>query len=280
MASLPAPPSTTTLTLASTTEPPWAIPPPGDIPIYKDSSCSFAEDTALVLDYGTLWSRVGRAGDDEPSHTFPTIVGQPRHDDVDGTCHVYGNNALAKRGILTLKYPMDRGRVTNWDDMERLYHHSFSELKMAPEEHPVLLTEPPLNPRANREQATTLMFESFNTPAMFISCTSLLSLYASGRTTGLVVESGDSVTHVVPCYEGYIIPYGVTRLELGGRDISDYLYRLLANNKNNATERGYGWATDDILRDIKAKHAFASMDHDADSKDAKLEKKYELPGNN
>ncbi|KAK7925059.1 hypothetical protein WMY93_007369 [Mugilogobius chulae] len=180
---------------------------------------------------------------------------------------------------MTITHPIERGVVTNWDNMEKLWHHIFyNELEVAPDERTVMLTEPPLNPKANKEKTTQIMFETFNTPAMYVGMQAVLSLYPSCQTTGLVVDCGDGITHAVPVYEGFALPHAITKLELAGGDLTDKLMNML-------TKKGYNFpypADREIVRDIKEKLCYVAQDYEKEISTAaqpfsSLERSYKLP---
>ncbi|KAH3787343.1 alpha-centractin [Dreissena polymorpha] len=233
----------------------------------------------VVIDNGSGIIKAGFAGDQIPKYHFPNFVGRPKHVRVmagglEGEIFL-GPDAEEHRGLMTIRYPMEHGIVKDWNDMERIWQYIYSkdQLHTFSEEHPVLLTEAPLNPRRNREKAAEIFFETFNVPALFMSVQAVLSLYATGRTTGVVLDVGDGVTHAVPIYEGFAMPHSVMRVDVAGRDVTRYLRLLLR-------KEGYDLHTSaelEIVRTIKEKACYLSINPTREES-AEVEKSsYTLP---
>ncbi|XP_038044650.1 actin, cytoplasmic-like [Patiria miniata] len=236
---------------------------------------------SVVIDNGSSMIKAGFAGEDSPRVCFPTVFGLPRHlgslfgvGEKDG---YIGDEALSKMGILILKRPIEHGVVTNWDDMERIWEHAFyNELRVAPEERSVMLTEAPLNPKINREKTAQIMFETFGVPSMCLASQALLSLYASGPVTGLVVSSGGGVSNTVPISDGHALPHATNRTEICGVDLTDYLRELFK-------ERGYPFTNHlsdrHLVSSIKETLCYVARDfqEECESFSSSLERSYELP---
>ncbi|XP_064644333.1 actin, clone 302-like [Lineus longissimus] len=235
---------------------------------------------ALVVDNGSRMIKTGFAGEDAPKYVFPSVVGKLRHPSLFGRGKdaYVGEEAQRKRGVLYLKYPIEKGIITNWDDMEKIWHHTFyNELKVAPEDHSIMMTETPLNPKAFREKMTQVTFETFNSPGLYVATQAVLSLYASGRTTGIVVDSGDTASHAVPIFAGNVLPNATLPFDLAGGALTDYLMKIL-------TERGDSFTTIaewELVRDIKEKLCYVALDFDQEMQTASssrsLARKYDLP---
>ena len=230
----------------------------------------------IVVDAGSSSLKAGMGGSDAPLAVFPSVVGHPRNQGAkDALC---GAEAFAKRAELALTNPIEFGVVTKWDDMQKLWQHTFrNELRAAPEEHPVLLSEPPGNPKADREKMVQIMFETFKVPAVYLANQAVLAVCAANEMSGLGVLIGDTVTHIVPVHKGHEVQGASMTIKLGGRELTDYLMKLLS-------ERGYSFksaAERETARDIKEKHCYIATDFDAEmaktAASSELELNYELP---
>eukprot|EP00604_Paraphysomonas_vestita_P001758 CAMPEP_0174822050 /NCGR_PEP_ID=MMETSP1107-20130205/12793_1 /TAXON_ID=36770 /ORGANISM="Paraphysomonas vestita, Strain GFlagA" /LENGTH=334 /DNA_ID=CAMNT_0016039971 /DNA_START=70 /DNA_END=1074 /DNA_ORIENTATION=- len=196
---------------------------------------------------------------------------------LDGSEIFVGSKAEEHRGALLLSYPMENGIVKNWNDMERIWSYIYSRegLNCSGGEHAVLLTESPLNPTSNREKAAELFFEGFNAPAIFFAPQAILSLYASGRTTGLVLDSGEGVTHAIPVYEGFALQHAVVRMDIAGRDVTNQLQLLLRRSGHRLVTS----AEMEIVRQIKETscHVAYNPQKEEEGKSTPTTRSYELP---
>jgi actin-related protein 2 len=194
-----------------------------------------AKNDVIVCDNGTGYVKVGFAGTNFPESVFPSMVGRPQlraeMESIEGTelkDVMVGDEAEAVRFALEINYPVENGIVKSWPDMEHLWNYTFfDKLKIDPKQHKIMLTEAPLNPKNNRKKTLEIMFEKYGFDAAHMSIQAMLVLYAQGLLTGVVVDSGDGVTHVVPVFEGFVPQHLIRRLDVAGRHITRYFIKLL-----------------------------------------------------
>ena len=197
----------------------------------------------VILDNGTYMQQAGLSGEEDPKVVFRSVVGRSRQRPMNGydnKDYYVGEEAQCLRGILMLQCPLEHGIIHNWADMEKIWKHTFdNELRMVMGDEieaeedvaGVLLTEVPINPKENRERTTEIMFETFELRRFYLALGAVLSLYSNGRTTGVVLNSGASVTHSVPIYAGYSMPHATEGINLGGYNLDDYLREILTESK-------------------------------------------------
>ena len=231
----------------------------------------------IIIDNGSGYCKAGFSGEEGPRAVFPAIVGRPKNPGImvgaEKKDFFVGLQAEEKRGILHLAYPIEHGIVTDWNDMEKIWDHTFTnELRVTPEEHNVMLTEAPINPKHNREKMAQIMFETFNVQGLYIAIQAVLSLYSAGKFTGIVCDSGDGVTHMVPIYDGYSLPHCVLRMDLAGRDVTDFLIKILNEVNVSLTTS----AEREIAKDIKEKTCYVALDPETEINEVK-EMSYEMP---
>lgn len=207
--------------------------------------------TPIVMDNGSGFTKLGYAGNSDPQWVIPTLIATRDASKLTGTLgsssskkamlmedldFYIGDEALVRHSSKThiLGYPIRHGQIDNWDTMERYWEACmFHYLRCEPEDHPVLLTEPPLNSPDNREATAEIMFESFNVPSLYIAVQALLALAASWSSSkkpslsGVVVDSGDGVTHAIPVVDGFVITSAIKSIPVAGREITVFLQQML-----------------------------------------------------
>lgn len=226
------------------------------------------------------YTKLGFAGNEEPQHIIPTILSY--NDNVvnkavkaggrpsaleDIRFHI-GNEAVESQSYTSICNPIKHGQVDNWDTMERYWEQCiFKYLRCEPEDHPFILTEPPMNAPENREYTAEIMFESFNVPSLYIGVQAVLALAASflwdarkeqparsALLNGTVVDSGDGVTHIIPVIEGYVVPSAIQHIPIGGREVTTFLQQILRERENIPQEETF-----EIAKYIKESKSFISQ---------------------
>ncbi|KAF7236471.1 Actin-like protein 7A [Varanus komodoensis] len=237
------------------------------------------ETRAVVVDIGTGSCKCGFAGEPKPTHVVSSTVGKHFQETAktgDNRKETFVGRELQDATIpLKLVNPLRHGIIVDWDTVQDIWEYLFQkEMKIRPDEHAVLVSDPPLSPTTNREKYAEMLFETFCTPAMHIAYQSRLSMYSYGKTSGLVVESGHGVSYVVPIYEGYTMPNITERVDYAGSDVTQYLKKLLNESVRLFSEKDW-----EILEDIKENYCFTSLDYQQDTAapPRKHEIEYELP---
>ncbi|KAJ5075948.1 actin-10-related [Anaeramoeba ignava] len=247
-----------------------------ELNIFQNSMNQLKDNQKIVIDNGSGMIKAGIAGEDAPRVAFPSIIGKP-------TGMVFGRNqksfyigdeAQSKMESLKIEYPIQNGVMKNWDDMEKIWNHIFeNELKVDPKNNDILITEVPSNARYNREKTAQIMFEKFNVPNFYSCNLAILALYEAGKTTGFVLDIGDQSTSFVPFYGGFPIERGIVRMEFGGRDLTEYLMKML-------NEKGYPFVSSgvqkEMVREMKEKMCYVALDFEKELEKSSLKKSYKL----
>ncbi|XP_007947955.1 actin-related protein T1-like [Orycteropus afer afer] len=238
---------------------------------------------AVIFDSGSGLIKTGLSGQIGPYHIISSVVGHPKFkffpEGDDQRKYFVGEEALQECDLLYLDYPIKRGLILEWDNMEKILQYLFEkELCVKSSDHPVLMTESPLNPREIREKTAEVMFETFNVPAFYLSKQAVAALYASACVTGLVLDSGEGLTSTVPIFEGNPLPHAITTLCVAGKDLTEHLARVLLAGGHiypSILKRH-------LINDIKEKLCYVASDLAIEQNKARKEvlKEYSLPDGN
>jgi len=231
------------------------------------------QKNVLIVDNGTGFVKSGFAGSNFPHAIFPSLVGRPvirfeqkSIDNVKIEDIMVGDEALKLRNMLQITYPLENGIIKNWEDILHIWNYTFNRLDHGDpnslKDCKIMLTEPPLNPKVNREKMVQTMFEQYGFKGVYISIQAVLVLYAQGLLTGVVVDSGDGVTHIIPVWDGFALPHLTKRIDIAGRDITRHLIKHLLL-------RGYAFnrtADFDTVREMKERLCYVGYDMNLEKK--------------
>lgn len=222
---------------------------------------------AVIIDNGSGTMKAGMAGDDTPRINFPTIIGEPKMPGImvgmEQKDAFIGKEVLSKLDVLNVTHPIEFGLITDWEKMEKIWFHILiNELHIDPEKNFLMMTDSPSNTKKARNEMAEIAFEKFGVKGLYIGIQAVLALLSSGRTTGVTLDSGYTVTHAVPIYEAYALPHAIQKINMGGKDLSEYLGKLME-------EAGFSFSSSvekTVIRDVKERHCYLAHDFEAEMK--------------
>ncbi len=218
--------------------------------------------TPIIIDIGSAYVKVGFAGETSPRYIFPCITGTEKYHsvmvDVDARNVYVGQDAMKMRGVLKISHPIQRGSIADWDSYYQILNHILYTLLRIenPLDYPILYVENPFEPKDIKEYIARVFFETHQINSLIMVPSPILSCFSVGLTTGLVIESGDGITWIVPIINGQIISQAVQRLNLAGMDVSNNLKALMMREGINISSS----AQDEIIREIKEKNCYFVID--------------------
>ena len=234
----------------------------------------------IVLDIGQFSTKIGFAGEDNPSNVFFTIVGKPKYqnfsaqDGVKKEQELYVGEEIQSLGLFKIFSPIENGTIVDWDFFKRIIDYIFYVLRVDPTLVNILYSIHPSFPKRDLKRLFELFLENYQCMAFYPVLDSQLTLYSGGFQTGLIVEMGDSSTRIVPIYEGFKIEHAIKILELGGKVLTKYMEKILGS---------IGFSVDssirrELVRAIKERACFVSLDYNEDLKRYKqYNKDFSLP---
>lgn len=259
--------------------------------LQSDNKMADRQRSPIVIDNGSFTTKAGFAGDDKPCIEFPPVVGRnwicgAGMAGMNIPDHYVADEAMRKQSVLKLKRPIKAAKVDNWDDMEKIWNHTFYKaLNIQSEQHPVLLSDVyyydkhdmrSWSWKCSREKMTQIMFETFNVPSFYVQDQGVLALLSSGKSTGIVIDCGYETTRITPIYQGHLLKPACDKLNIGGINIDEYLQKLLMG-KGYTFKVGRNFRVANEITDIKQKYGYVSLDIENESA---VEMKYEMPDGN
>lgn len=234
----------------------------------------------VVLDIGQFSSKIGFAGEDNPSNVFLTIVGKPKYHDIEGQYtqqkqELYVGEEIQSLGLYKIFYPIQKGEVVNWNHFKKIMEYIFYNLRVDSTLVNILYAIHPLFPKKEIHRLFELFLEDYQCMAFYPVLDSMLTLYSGGFQTGLVIEIGDSSTRIIPIYEGYKINHAIKILETGGKVLTRYMGEKIKNSVGFSVDSSL---RKELVRALKERACFVSLDYKEDVKRSdQYEKEYSLP---